>query len=338
VKRLLAGAALVVLAAIIAFGWTSRPLQPSNPRTGEDDIRLYSAMIADLRAGVPYYTAVGSELRSRGYPTVPVMNWRTPLHLTLVASLPPPLARALVVLMAVAIVVGTIWAYAPHGPEMVAAATLLAFGAAAPLALARPAVLFAEAWSGACIAISLICYMRERWIAGAVFGIVAVFLRELAVPYVLLCGIIALWQRRRAESLAWILGGIGYVAYYGVHAHLAASHIRPGDLAHQHSWVSWHGLPFVFATAQWYGWSLLAPKYLPPIVVAAALAGTAARGMPAQLRAALLAYVVVFCVIGQSFDSYWGLVTTPLWAFGLTHALEGLTTLGGLAFPRAHPI
>ena len=72
-------------------------------------------IVARLEAGTPYYAAMGSELRARGYPTASVANWRTPLHLSTVALLGIPLARLLFGMLGVTVLLAGIWALAPRG-------------------------------------------------------------------------------------------------------------------------------------------------------------------------------------------------------------------------------
>ena len=183
------------------------------------------------------------------------------------------------------------------------------------------------------IGLSLAFYGRQRWLVAAGCGVFAVFMRELAAPYVLVCGLAALVARRRKESLVWLLGGVAYVIYYGIHAWFAHTAIVAGASAHPHGWVRWQGLPFVFSTAGWYLWTLLAPGVLVPLVVTGGLAATAAPAAPVQLRLGILAYVFTFAIIGQPFNSYWGLVTAPLWAFGIAFSMDGVRWIVNM--PRA---
>jgi len=273
---------------------------------------------------------MGSELRARGYPTASVMNWRTPLHLSTLAVLRIPLARLVFGILGLMVLVAGIWALAPRGSHVTAWGAFSLAGATMPIMLAHASVFFSEAWCGLLIGLSLALYARQRWVGAAVCGVLAVFVRELAAPYVLVCGLTALLGRRRKESLVWLLGGVAYVIYYAIHASSAHAAIEAGALAHTHSWVRWQGLAFVFSTAKWYGWATLAPAVLAPLVVTAGLAATAARSTTVQLRLGIVAYVFMFAIIGQPFNSYWGLVTAPLWAFGIAYSLDGVRWIANL--------
>ena len=275
---------------------------------------------------------MGAELRARGYPARSVFNWRTPLHLEAVASAGIPYANIAIRTLAMVLVTAAAWALSIYGGETALLAGFSALGAAAPLLLGFPgSVVFGEAWCGALIGLSLAAYTRRYWTAAAICGVAAVFLRELAAPYAVVCGLIALHARRRREFAVWLAGGAVYLAYFGVHAWSAQMAMRSEDLAHAQSWVRWQGLPFVFQTASWYGWSMLAPNILVPLLVAAGLTGTAAPSMPMQLRAAILGYFLTFAIVGQPFNSYWGLVTAPMWAFGIIYSADGARWLSGRA-------
>jgi len=298
----------------------------------EGDEALFASFVEDLRQGNPYYTSMGAELRARGYPSRSVFNWRTPLHLEAVAALGIPSAYIVIRALAVILVAMAAWSLSVYGVETALLAAFSALGAAAPLLLGFPGpVVFGEAWCGALIGFSLAWYTRDYWVAAALCGVAAVFLRELAAPYAIVCGLLALHAGRRREFAVWLAGGAAYLLYFGVHAWFVQMAMRADDLAHAQSWVRWQGLPFVFETASWYGWSMVAPKILVPLLVAAGLTGTTAPSIPLQLRAAILCYVLLFAIVGQPFNSYWGLVTAPMWAFGVIYSVDGARWLSGRA-------
>ena len=312
---------VVALLSILFFGLVYAP--PSqrdtdlSPQRGRD-LELFSSVVARLEAGTPYYVAMGSELRARGYPTASVMNWRTPLHLSTVAVLGIPLARLVFgILGLISTGRGNLGARAARDDATVWGAFCVAGAAALPVGLSHLSVLFPEAWCGLLIGLSLAFYARQRWLVAAGCGVFAVFVRELAAPYVLVCGLAALVARRRKESLVWLLGGVAYVIYYAIHASSARAAMEPGALAHTHGWVRWQGLPFVFSTAECYAWTLLASPVLVPLVVTGGLAATAAPAAPVQLRLGILAYVATFAIIGQPFNCVLGLghgTAVGIWA------------------------
>ncbi len=311
---------------------------------GSGDAALYMKVIERLASGEPYYQALGAELRRDSYPTRSPFNWRTPLHLSLVALVPVSASTTVLKLLVLAAVLLTAAVLGRSGTATAAIGTSAQMGALAT-AFQPDAVGVGEIWAGVLIALSACAYYRQQWIAGALPAAGAVFMRELAAPYCVACALLALAARRR-EAWVWIAAGAGYVAYYAFHAWQVSAHQLPGDLAHLQPWHQWNGLRFTLATIAVNGWLGFLPRWVAVVFLVCALAGTLSLGMAAQVRAALLTYFVLFAVVGLPFNYYWGFVTAPLWAFGLAHAFDGLRRLiaasretstgnGGLAEARS---
>lgn len=328
--RTRAQAVVVVLILLLASGIEYRgrldPRLSGVPNL--DDTALHLATVERLRNGDRYYAAFGEELRTRGYPAASVANWRTPLHYHFVAALGLERAGHLLTafaLLGIAFGAAALWSRFRRG-AIVAAVLLL--GSMLPALLNQPGVVaYPENWAGIFIALSLAAYHLRWWTAGALFGVAAVFLRELAGPYGLVCGVLALLHKRRTESAVWLLGGLSYILYYALHVSAVSAAIQPGDYAWPHSWLRWLGWPFVLQTAWVSGWTIVLPYPATPIVAVLGLAGTAARSMPAQLRVSLLVYVAFFSAVGQEFNFYWGFVSAPLWTYALMYSPEGTLRL-----------
>ena len=105
----------MIVAAFVALGLASTLVHrsdgtiPGQP-AGVSDVRTYQAIVARLAAGQPYYLVVGDELRSRGYATAEVFNWRTPALWTFLARAPH--AAAPVRLVAALLIAVTL--FLPH--------------------------------------------------------------------------------------------------------------------------------------------------------------------------------------------------------------------------------
>ena len=177
------GMSALIGAVFIAGLVTMTPVgRATAPRPDAKAILRCSCHSSDLRGGTPYYTAMGAELRGRGYPARSVFNWRTPLHLEAVASVGIPSAHMVIRTLGVMLVAAAAWALSVYGPETALLAAFSALGAAAPLLGFPGPVVFGEAWCGALIGLSLASYTRRCWTAAATCGVAAVFLRELAAP------------------------------------------------------------------------------------------------------------------------------------------------------------
>jgi hypothetical protein len=331
VNRLTAASGVGGLTALLLMGLWSVDRIPGPPGASPSrraDAELHARTIARLRSGERYYDAVGTELRSNGYPTQSIFNWRTPLHYELVAILPGNSSAWLVRGLSVLVVLSAIWAFANRVPAMTIAGAFLLFGAVLVPLLGMSAALFGEVWSGLLIGLSLASYYRGRFILAAAAGVLALFMRELAAPYVMVCALLAVKGRRRKEMAAWAIGVAAYAVYYARHALQAMEHSHPTDLSNAAPWVQFPGVPFLLRTLRENGWFLLLPTWVAPVVCVLAVLALFARSAPAQLRGSLIAYVVFFLVVGQPFNDYWGLVTTPIWAYALAHSVEGLRELG----------
>ena len=284
------------------------------------DLALHQATLARTVQGERYYDAVGVELRQRRYPTRSVFNWRTPLPVWLIARL-PGLAWARAALAAIAISV------------MILASVLLAresgfpsagWGACVLVSGLLPCLLdnlyvMSEIWSGALIALSVVCY-GVRWTsAGQLTALLALLFRELAAPYYVVCVALAVWERRWRDVRRLGLGLAVYAAFYAMHVREVLARIHAGDAAHEASWVAFGGIPFVLATVQMNGVLLLLPQSVAAVYFVAAGVGFAGWTSPAGLRAGLTAaaYVVGFAVVGQPFNRYWGSLVAPLFCLGV---------------------
>jgi hypothetical protein len=321
----LALASLVSLAVVGAIPQSRAP-KPELPPPGRGDTVLFERTIDRLRAGEPYYDAIGAEMRQRNYPTASVFNWRTPAHLMLVSSVSDRTARMTLQLLAIGTLAALPLALRRQS-KVVVVLSLLTLAGALATAVKPHAIVAGEVWSGALVAASLCAYAGRVPVAGAIFGVCAVFMRELAAPYVLLCGIASMLARRRTESVVWIAGALSYAVYFGVHVSRVWAHQQAGDVAHLESWIRWNGLAFTTTTVRVNGWLTDAPHPLPVCYTLLGLAGLASLSVPRQVTWPLAAYVGLFSVVGQPFNFYWGWVTAPLWAFSVAHAPHGVVRL-----------
>ena len=319
-----AGCAVIAILLILGVAAPDR-IDPGQYRVpGLDDTALHLAIIGRIAAGEPVYASIGTELRARGYPSASTANWRTPFHYWIVAQFGTArIGRALVIVANLAVFLG---AYALRhrfwGSWFVAAVLLM--GTMVPIVTFRPAgIVMAEYWAGMLVALALAFYHCRWWTAAACCGVLAIFVRELAVPFGVICGLFAVSERRHRESAVWVVGGLAYVVYYLLHAQAVSAAMLPTDWSWPHSWVRFLGWPFVLQTAWVAGWTIFLPYVVTPIMAALALAGAFARSMPRQLRWPLVAYALLFCVVGQPFNFYWGFVTAPFWTYALLYTPEG---------------
>lgn len=306
------------------------------PARGPGDVALYRAEIDRVHEGESYYVAAANELRSRGYPTRSVFNWRTPLPVWLVGKL-PEIALGKAVLGAVAIgllLLAFSLMVEEGGSRQALLASFLLAGALLPVVIGDLFVM-TELWSGVFLALSAVAYGRDRRQLAVVSGLAALFLRELAAPYCLLCVMLALRQRQTKELLAWYVGFAAYGIFYAAHLAQVLPLIRTDDIAHADGWVRFGGAGFVISTAQMNVWLLLLPQWVTAIYLAASLLGFAGWNTPAGQRIGLTVaiYLIAFSIVGQPINQYWGSMIAPLLCLGAARfpaTLRGLLLAAGL--------
>ena len=298
-----------------------RPRATATGAAGGSDLQLFMRTVDVLRDGKPYYEATGQELRASGYPTRSVFNWRQPAVYLLLSRVPMLFAQ----LCLVALVAKLLWDLDKILPrEIYAMAPMVntAIGLLVPVA-----VYFTEAWAGACIGLSLLAYARNRERSGAVWGVLALFVRELAAPYCLLAGCLALWGRRWSEVRVWAIGAACYAVYYGAHLLQVLHHIRPDDGAHLTSWIAFGGLPFMVETLKTNGLLLFAPPFVVAVLAVALVGAWWNARLPIHARATLVMYGGLFLVVGLPFNGYWGFLIAPAVSVWLAFAWGGLQAL-----------
>ncbi len=303
------GAAL--LGAIVSLGVGSTPMRIVEPE--RSDIVAFRDVVTRVRLGEPYYAAMAEELRARGYPMQSVFNWRTPLHLRLVAFTTDHGARVALVALAVVSAL-VLWLGSPRQGLIRAAGGVMVVGTL--LVTAAPALVFLpETWSGVLIAGSAgaFAHRRVHWGVGA--GLVALAVRELAAPYCVACTVMAMADRDWAQVRTWLLGAVGYGLYFAWHVAGIAAVTQPGDLAQTASWLYFGGVPAVLTAMHWTSWWFLAPAAAAPLLFALVVGGLCEISTPRHARAAAAVYFGFLLVAGQPVNHYWGLVAAPAWAF-----------------------
>ncbi|MGN6100565.1 MAG: hypothetical protein ACTHOR_05385 [Devosia sp.] len=326
-----------VLAVVILLGlalWTPPPsaaVDAATAATGADG-DLYAAILGRMQGGEGYYPAAHQEMLARGYGTASVFNWRTPFHMSALRWLGGGIGGQ-VVLAALGLAAGALSVASVLRADGRARALL--FGVLVFLSLAAViapgTVYFSEVTAGVLMLLSVAAYgLGLRW-AGFAAGLLALFLRELAIVYVLVALAIAVRQRWWREAVAWAAGLLAYAVYFGWHAQMVLGQLGPGDPAYPDSWLSFGGLRFVLATAQVDGLLFALPLWVTAVVLPIAVLALAGWRAPQSLRvlATVALYLLAFLCVGKPFNNYWGAVYTPLMAFGLAAVPAALADLTG---------
>jgi hypothetical protein len=299
------------------------------PSRGPGDVALYRAEVDRIRGGQSYYEAAAEELPSRGYPTRSVFNWRTPLPVWLVARFPSDAFGNAVLgatgLVLIALCLG--WLGEEAGPRQALLGGLLLSGAVMPCLLGD-LMLMSELWSGILIALSAVCFGRQRPTAGVLAGVAALFFRELAAPYCLVCLTLALHRRDLRQVVQWLAGMAAYAACYAWHVWQVLL-AMPGESVSAPGWLQFGGAGFLISTAQMNAYLLLLPQWVTAIYLACALLGCATWNSEGGQRVAisLAVYTIAFSIVGNNFNQYWGSMIAPLLCLAACRAPAALAAL-----------
>ena len=323
---------LLVVLALIGLAAVAYPARTDLPRSvvvnglEVTDGGTFVAVAERLRAGEPYYQAVGVELRRRGYPTADTFNWRTPLHLTVIAWAPWFVSRAALTVL-LALLFGATMGSAPRGRPFAWTAGVLQMGVLV-LAAAPDAVYSSEAWAGALVGLSVCAFTFQRPAPAIALGLAALFVRELAAPYCVVCTVIAAYRRQWKQCAGWLGGGGAYALYFARHVAQVWAHRLPTDQTHASGWVEFGGLPFLQSTIQALGGQADLPGAFNALVVLLLASGIACTTAPIHVRAASGVYAGFFLIVGKPFNGYWGWIAAPTWTiacgYGAVHALAAV--------------
>jgi hypothetical protein len=297
---------------------------------GPGDVGLYRAEVQRMRDGYGYYDAAAAELRARGYPTRSVFNWRTPLPVWLIAALPDiTMAKAILGLAGLTLVWLAFQLLTDEGSlaEGLLGVVLL-LGALLPCMLGDLLVM-PELWSGVLVALSAVCFGLGHRAAGVLAGVAALFFRELAAPYVLVCLALTVYEHRWRELGAWMAGMATYAVFFAVHLSHVLPRISPDDVAHAGGWIRFGGAGFLISTAQMNAYLLVLPQWITAAYLACTLLGSLAWRSAAGTRIALaiVAYAIGFSIAGHDFNQYWGSMTAPLFCLGAARLPSAIAEL-----------
>ena len=212
--RLLPRAAAIALLAIMIalMAWSvfvTAPMEQSaipsgTPHTQADerdgDLALYRRISERVIAGENYYAAAVEQQRASNYPVRPFFTVRLPTLAMIHKAVGLEGARWLALGLLAACVLAVLWRLrAVVLPmERAAAGVLVLFGGAA--AITPEAGLIHELIAGLLLTLALVLYDPHRWWPSLIAAGLALAVRELAAPFVLLWLAFALSQRRWKEA------------------------------------------------------------------------------------------------------------------------------------------
>jgi hypothetical protein len=345
-------AAWAVLAAVVlllvAAVWTARggtvassaspaTTTVASPAQRDYDLQLYDRIAQRVAAGENYYAVAVSEQRSHNFPVRPGIAVRLPTLAFLSAWLGPDGLLALAVVLGIGIAAAW-WrrlGEEPGGADFrIIALLLLAIGALIGL---KPQYLAQhEVWAGLLLALGGGLHRPGKWRAAWLPVALALAIRELALPFVLLLAALAAWRRDWRELAAWVAMIALFALGLAWHLLEVGKYLLPSD-RRSPPWLVFRGLPGW--TGNIVGSSVLhlLPAWLAAPLALLPLVGWAAWKSPAGRFFTLLfaGYGVLFMIAGRANNFYWALVVTPAWFVGYAFVPMALRSLVASASGRA---
>ena len=303
----------------------------------DEDLAFYDRVIERIGHGENYYDFIVEEQRARDYPVRPGLAVRLPTLAWIHASLGEPAMIAL----AIALLFACIWAWwkrlgeEPGGLRFRLLGTaLMAMGGS--LGLNRSFFVLHELWAGMLIALAFGLHRPGRWGAALFVAALALALRELVLPFVLLMAAMAAWRKDWREATAWIMLVAVFAAIMVWHLSLIAVQEVPSDPVGP-DWLVLRGL------SGWLGNIVLSSnlRLLPhelasPVVILMALGWAGWKSSAGTTGTFLyLGYGLAFMLAGRANNFYWGAVVAPAMFIGLAFLPMALPSLVRAALGNA---
>lgn len=313
----------LLLGWIVLAAWTAlAALGPRQTFTAQKwlqytDTDLYADVVAAVGRGESYYAAANRLQRQHNYPVRPFYTTRLPTLALFIERVGAPAAR--LALMGLLLATVLAWrrslADSPLVVRIVAPILVLPGGIAI---VGSNFIYLHEIWAGLLMALAVA--LRDRWPASLAIAGLALAVRELALPFVLLALAFAVWGRRRREAVAWAVLIAIFAAAMVLHAQAALAH--PSGQASP-GWVTLRGpLAAFHSLSEMPPFRYVGPVLTPILALVCLLGWARAAGERGLFGLALMTgYLAGLSVFGRSDNGYWTLLLLPTLVIGLAFFL-----------------
>jgi hypothetical protein len=285
-----------------------------------DDLILYAAITARVAKGEAYYPVAADEHRKGNYPLRPFITMRLPTLAVISATLGTTATTALLYGLVLATILA--WRqrlrnqYDDPGRRNSALGLLLA---GMIVAFWREFIVLHELWAGILLALAFGLHRPNKWLPSAMIAGCALFIRELSLPFVLLMGAFALYDRRwrEAATLTAIVTVFAIVMLnHAQHVAAVTSALDPASPG----WANFGGWPSFLRTLQLPSVLRAFPQQVGSVFVILGLFGWLSWQSRTGLFGTLLftGYGVLFMALGRPDNFYWGFMVVPTFLIGLT--------------------
>jgi hypothetical protein len=326
-------ALLLTICACMVAAPSIPQIETPIPRGVQDykitDNDLYSRIIDGVARGGNYYEVATRLQRENGFPLKPFVTVRSPVLAWLSATLGPVLMRVAMLALIGSVLVFAIRAQFTGVPGPMSGLSALGILGVSVIPLSLSAqMLFHESWAALLMALSLALRSADRFKLSVAIGLAAVLFRDLALPFLLLMGLLAAWERRWPEARAWLLAIALAVAAYAGHALSVAAFVLPDD-GHSPGWTGLGGLPLLMMSLSRTSMLLGAPGWLAGLLLPLSLLGWIGWKNPCGLRITglWLGYAAMLMLFARPATFYWALLITPIQLTGLAFAPSAINSL-----------
>lgn len=291
------------------------------------DMDLYRAINARVAAGVSYHAAAAAEHREFAMPTSPFVTVRTPVLAWTSAWWGADGWRTIAALLWGANMLAWFNALRADGMGRALAGGALAgvFGMVAFI----PDIAFShDILAGLMLSLALALSAGRAWPLALLLAVLAILLRELALPFLLAWGAIALAARERHKALAIGAALVVVALALAGHAWAVAAVRLPGDFVSP----GWSG--FMGPALPLYGIHVTTLLHLLPTLIAGPLAvlallGWLGAGKPRGLFAALwfTGFFTAVALFARQENFYWMGLFVPAFGIGLVFVPQALRDL-----------
>lgn len=294
----------------------------------DGDLALYQRISERVIAGEGYYSAALAEQRESNYPTRPFVTVRLPTLAMVHRYIGFEGARWLALGLLIATVLAFLWRFREDvlPVERGAAGVLLVFGGAA--AITPEAGLIHELVAGLFLSLSLALHSPKNWVPSLVLAGLALAVRELAAPFVLLWLVFALVEKRWTEAFGVLLllalfGAGMYLHYLGVEGHSL-----PDDAVSQ-GWDAMAGISLPLIALSKLTALLLLPTWLAAALVVLSLLGWISLGGRIGPFALIwfTGFFAAVALFARPENFYWVQLTLPAFMAGFAFAPRALADL-----------
>ncbi|MXP08777.1 hypothetical protein [Pseudoblastomonas halimionae] len=333
------GAALVLFGAIGALVWSSvavsryaqfdavQKRETVEQREGRSDVDLYARINARMSEGQDYYTAALAEQRADNYPTRPFVTVRLPTMAwgALLWGERGWLFLAITLLGANLLA----WIAAPPRATLIEriAVGLLIVACGIGATYERVGLVH-DLVAGLLLSLALALYRPSRWWPALIAVALALAIREIALPFVLLWVAFAASQRRWRE-----LGALGtllalFAIVMAFHAWNVAEARLPGDPVSP-GWQGLHGPQIVLnSLIKLTPLLLLQPAVAAPLALLPMLGWSAVGGRQGVFALVWFAgFGLGMALFARANNHYWVLLILPAYAAGIAFVPRALADL-----------